>query len=162
MESVLTSQTLAKRTRWWETLWRSQKCRKSSICHLSLRVCVCFFWRRLHLCSIYSRTLKVSCRHILTKGRGTRVCVLMRDWHHARGASLAEECGSRQIDCSFTRSIGPSTSLRHYTVSRHSCAVCIFYSLCLLQSKKEWLLSYISMNLIRIHLILRFFLFKKI
>lgn len=101
--------------------------------------CVCVFLEAaapVRLCSIYSRTLKVSCRHILTKGRGTRgcprVCVLMRDWHHARGASLAEECGSRQIDCSFTRSISPSTTV--ICLSLHCissfCVVFIFYSLC--------------------------------
>lgn len=101
---------------------------------ITLCVCVCF-WRRLHLCAALQYLQQDPEGQLQAhpdKGQrdASRVCVLMRDWHHARGASLVEECGSRQIDCSFTRSISPSTSLRHYTVSRHSCAVCIFCSFC--------------------------------
>lgn len=90
-------------------------------------------------CSIYSRTLKVSYRHILTKGRGTRgcpcVCVLMRDWHHAREASLAEECGSRQIDCSFAHSISLSTTIICLSRTLHCMStVFMFFNLCVFHS----------------------------
>lgn len=81
-----------------------------------LCACVCVV-RGLHLCmssNVECRTLKVSCRHTLIKGRGMRacpcVCVLMRDWHDAREASLVKECGSRQIDCGYSHSIRLSTN----------------------------------------------------